>query len=356
MSHQPSISVILPVYNSGKYLLEAIQSLQHQTYPYFECLVCDASTDESSQFLSTLTQQDPRFIWLPQKGFSLVDSLQDGIARATAPLIARMDADDIAHPLRFEKQINVLKKQHDLLLLGSAIQYISYRGNKGRIVTFPEYPSEKDLLWGCPFSHPSVMFRRDSVQAIGGYRQFFKRAEDYDLWLRLLGHGCLRNLQIPLLFYRIHETNSIIIHAQENRNFAIIAQASYLLTKKGKQTILSPTSTKEEILTHFSEDEQAFIFLRMLACSAHLTGDEYEDAEAHYWLSRIKKQHLISKEIKQALALYYTRCARRYFRTATVRMVRNIMKAIYYDFHIPVSLVFKVVAGVIQKYLRVLTK
>ena len=128
MSHQPSISVILPVYNSGKYLLEAIQSLQHQTYPYFECLVCDASTDESSQFLSTLTQQDPRFIWLPQKGFSLVDSLQDGIARATAPLIARMDADDIAHPLRFEKQINVLKKQHDLLLLGSAIQYISYRG------------------------------------------------------------------------------------------------------------------------------------------------------------------------------------------------------------------------------------
>ena len=90
MIRTPQLSVIIPIYNAGSYLHEAVLSIQNQTFTDFECLLCDASTDGSSNYLADFIKTDPRFILFRQPGCSLPESLQTGLEQAKAPFIARM--------------------------------------------------------------------------------------------------------------------------------------------------------------------------------------------------------------------------------------------------------------------------
>lgn len=328
MNVNPDISIIMPIYNCGNFLSAAVTSLRKQTFSNFECLLCDATNDFSSEFLHDIVQKDPRFILVREKGASLPESLQIGIDKSRAPLIARMDADDISLPQRLQVQFEAMKQRPETVLLGSAFQYMDELGNLGRVKLLPQEPRiPTDLLWGCPFSHPSVMLRRDAVLRAGGYRSCFKKAEDYDLWLRLISQGRLENLKNVLLYYRMHGNNSVIQHARATRDYAIKAQALHFLGNSDTDGIEG--KSVEDVLSALDPAIQAGILSRMLACHAHLIGDETEDKEGAEWLKRAKVMAFDDK--KAALAIWHIRCAKRYVSSNLANAINHALRAICVD-------------------------
>lgn len=190
------------------YLPEAVASILHQTCGNFEFLIVDdASTDETTAYLNALTDPRVRLIRHEQSQ-GVAASLNHGIAMAEAPLIARQDADDISETQRFEKQLAWLSAHPECLVLGTQVNKIDVTG---RVMEhFPRPLTEADLqahfaARANPFTHGSVMMRRDQVIAAGGYREQIRCAEDYDLWLRMDSRGRLTNHPEMLYRYRVHD-------------------------------------------------------------------------------------------------------------------------------------------------------
>lgn len=208
----PALSVVLPVYNAAPFLQMALDSLTAQTFSDFELIaVDDGSTDSSLQILRRQAARDSRLRVTSRANTGIVGALNDGLAGARAPFIARMDADDAAAPERFARQLARFEAEPGLVALGSAVTFMDAAGYSvqscPRLLAHAEI--EQALLAGDggALIHPAVMFRADAVRAAGGYRVFQPEAqyyEDLDLFLRLARLGVLANLAEPLLRYRVH--------------------------------------------------------------------------------------------------------------------------------------------------------
>jgi glycosyltransferase involved in cell wall biosynthesis len=203
----PTVSVILAAYNAEKYLREAVSSILSQTYGDFECIVIDdGSTDSTLAILKSFNDPALKIVSRPNKG--LTPTLNEGISLAQGQYIARMDADDVSLPTRFEKQVAYLNEHPEVVCVGSRVTTIDPYGsplsNTDHKLTHEEI--EADLLKGIGWSivHPAAMMRKDSVMKVGGYREQFKTSQDLDLWLRLSEVGKLANLPEPLVQYRQH--------------------------------------------------------------------------------------------------------------------------------------------------------
>ena len=199
------ISVVMPVYNGEKYLKEAIQSILNQTERDFELLVVDdGSTDNSEVIAKSFNDNRVKIINKDHSG--LIDTLNLGFDKAQGDFIARMDADDISEPNRFQKQLEVMEKEN-IAICGTQAKTIN---EKGEVIGEFSYPP---LSWsgikyytlrGNPFIHPSVMIRRDILNKVGNLHKFFRHAEDYELWTRIVYKHKAINLPDQLLRYRIH--------------------------------------------------------------------------------------------------------------------------------------------------------
>ena len=225
MTIPPRVSVVMPVRNGGAYLRLAVDSVLAQTCADFELLIIDdRSTDGAIEGLAALG--DPRVRVLANQGAGLVAALNTGLAAARSPLIARLDADDIAMPERFARQVAHLDANPDVAVLGSSVILIDAAGIEGLTVAYPTSPANIRAL---PphvhfMAHPTVMMRADVVRAVGGYRALFAAAEDADLWLRIGDRHDLANLAEPLVKYRAHAGQHSTIHrAMSRRNVALIA-------------------------------------------------------------------------------------------------------------------------------------
>jgi len=208
-SDNPLISVVMPVYNAGTYLAAALDSILAQTCGGFELIVVDdGSSDGSQQILRCYARLDTRFrlVVRPRKG--IVSALNEGIALAKGEFLARMDADDISLPRRFERQVSWLREHPECVAVGCRVLLIDPDGEPicegNRETSHDEIDSAHMARRGGAICHPSVMMRRDAVLAVGGYRQKCEWAEDYDLFLRLAEKGRLSNLPETLLKYRQH--------------------------------------------------------------------------------------------------------------------------------------------------------
>lgn len=206
MLHKVSISVLMPVYNAERYVGEAVESILKQTFTDFEFIIInDGSTDRSLEILQRYAKQDNRIRLISRENRGLVKTLNEGLSLAKAPLIARMDADDIAYPDRFMLQKQFLDKNPDVVCLGGYFEIID---EAGRALTHLKVPLDditiQDLaLKGhSAIAHPAAMLRFSAVKQVGGYREAFKAAEDLDLWLRLGEIGQLANIPYPVLHYR----------------------------------------------------------------------------------------------------------------------------------------------------------
>jgi glycosyltransferase involved in cell wall biosynthesis len=211
MSADPKISVVMPVNNGERWLAEAIESVLAQTFTAFELIVVDdGSTDASPDVIAAMSARDGRIhaVRQPQR-HGLVSALNQALALARAPLLARLDADDIALPERLERQARCFDEQPRLILLGTWAEKIDESG-RGIGLVRRETQSERLITLlrkSNPFVHSSVMMRTMLVKKLGGYREAFLGAEDVDLWLRLSEHGAVANLPQALVRYRVHGGN-----------------------------------------------------------------------------------------------------------------------------------------------------
>ena len=208
-SPPPRVSVLFPVYNGGRYLTAAMASVLGQTFRDFELIaVDDGSTDRSPEVLARFAAADPRVRVIRRPNAGLVASLNEALAVARAPLVARMDADDVCRPTRFAQQVAYLAAQPDYVLVGTQAMTIDPGGRPiGHMmtVTFGHDRIVTALLRrGWPLVHPTVMMRTDALRRVGAYRAPAWPYEDHDLFLRLAEVGRLNNLPDVLLDYRKH--------------------------------------------------------------------------------------------------------------------------------------------------------
>ena len=201
------VSVIMPVYNSGIYLHKAIDSILAQSHGNFELIIIDdASNDETKKILASFTDHRVKVI-SNEANLGIAKSLNKGIALCNGTYIARMDADDVSIPERFEKQVNFLQKNTKVGVLGGAATLIDNCGSKLGTLT-PVKSHEfiaSNLALGSCVIHPTVMFNTKVVsKELILYDENYKHAQDYELWLRLISKTLFRNLNIKLINYRIH--------------------------------------------------------------------------------------------------------------------------------------------------------
>ncbi len=210
----PRISVVLPFHNGMPYLPETVDSVLAQTFADFELLLIDdGSDDESTAYARSLG--DPRIAYHRLEKCGLVGALNHGLEVARAPLIARIDADDVAFPGRLARQHDVFVGRSNLVLLGCNYKEIDHDGNAivsdDRLCT--EDPALRwQLLFEIGFLHPGVIFPRDAALQVGGYQKQYDVAEDYGLWTRLAALGAIANTTEDLMYKRVHANCVSIVH------------------------------------------------------------------------------------------------------------------------------------------------
>jgi glycosyl transferase family 2 len=207
MSEIPRVSVVMAVRDGGPYLPQAVDSILAQTFTDFEFVIIDdGSTDATPEVLQRYQQADSRVRVHHQEHAGLTASLNRGCGRARGAYLARMDADDIAFPARLGRQVEFLDQHPQVALVGSAVVRIDELGREIKRSECPTSHSEivRALAQYNCFTHPTVMLRRDMLEAVGGYREAYRQAQDYDLWLRLAERHELANLADPLLYYRVY--------------------------------------------------------------------------------------------------------------------------------------------------------
>jgi glycosyltransferase involved in cell wall biosynthesis len=242
---QPALSVAMSVYNGQSHLGLAIESILDQTFTDFEFLILnDGSTDGSREIIDGYATRDKRIRAIHRENKGLVISLNQLVNEARAPLIARMDADDICLPERFEKQIAFMAANPDHGVLGTWTADIDEHGDPYKVDGEDHPTSYEDFVSrigkGSLICHPSVVMRRDIVLSVGGYHAAFQHCEDFDLWLRLANVTKLCSLPERLVRYR-HWANQVSNrHAYVQQVGAIVSLLAYKERVAGR---VDPTET-----------------------------------------------------------------------------------------------------------------
>ncbi|MQC26812.1 MAG: glycosyltransferase [Chloroflexi bacterium] len=211
----PRISVLMPCFNVAKTLSETMDSLFAQTEPDFEIVaVDDGSTDSTLAMLEGYALKDARLRVGGRDHAGIIPALNAGLAACEANYVARMDADDLAHPERLARQADFLDAHPETGVVACLVEgfpeselregfriYINWLNS-----LVHDEDIRRDRFVESPLAHPSAMFRKDIVLGIGGYQEH-GWAEDYDLWLRLMEAG-VAFAKVPdmLLSWRDHPT------------------------------------------------------------------------------------------------------------------------------------------------------
>jgi glycosyltransferase involved in cell wall biosynthesis len=200
---ETTISVIMPLYNAGKYLKDSVESILYQSYTKFELLIIDdASRDESIEILKEL--DDPRII-IHQNDSNMGNAWCRNFAvqKARGTYIAFMDSDDISHKDRLEKQYRFLQNNPEIGITGSFIEV--FNENKSYTRVFPVNPVFIKAFIFCknPLAQPSVMIRKEIL--LKHRLRHIIYFEDYHLWYQASKHIKISNIPEVLLRYRFSE-------------------------------------------------------------------------------------------------------------------------------------------------------
>lgn len=238
INNEPNITVLMSCYNAAKWLDEAVNSVINQTYKDLEFIIIDdGSTDDTLKLIKYFSAIDSRIIVIEKPNTGLADSLNLGIQQARGQWIARLDADDLCEPTRLEKQVAYARQHPNSVFIGSGLLKINADGHFLRSHRYPAYHAAllENLRTARNFPpHSSAFYRTQVVRAIGGYRIRIRRAEDWDLWLRLSEVGelaCLAELLV-----RIRQHDEQISHEDFGKRQiidAISATTSYFIRQHG---------------------------------------------------------------------------------------------------------------------------
>ena len=229
------LSVVLPVRNGAAYIGSSIASILAQTWAQFELIVVDnASTDTTVSIVSSFEDRRIRLIREPRLGGPI--AFNSGVSVARGRYIARMDADDVASPTRFEKQLLYLASMKELGILGGQALRIDKRGNVVGRSDVPLTPGAIRLAsrHAYPMVHPTIVFRRDLWARLRGYREFAPAA-DYDFLLRALEYSVtVANLPCVLLEHRIHSDSVVHMNRQRSIMHTLAVRKMSRLRRQGR--------------------------------------------------------------------------------------------------------------------------
>lgn len=210
-TRKPLISVVMPVYNALPFLDDSINSILSQTLTDFEFVILDdASTDGTLERLRDWSARDQRIQLHESKTqLGLSGSSNAVVAKTRSTIVARMDADDVAHPDRLKRQWEILKSRPDIAVVGTLCNGIDASGrmvrprDRWRVVRRSGY---------IPFPHGSAMFRREVFDKVGGYDEDAEGGEDQRLFSQMAAHGLIVTLPDVLYSYRYHSNNATLFN------------------------------------------------------------------------------------------------------------------------------------------------
>lgn len=268
----PPLTVAMSVYNNGRFVGEAIDSILDQSFGDFEFLIVnDGSTDKSGAVIEDRAASDSRIRVIHQENRGFIASLNRMLAEARSPWIARMDGDDISFPERFAKQMAFLEANPDHGVIGCSASLI---GPEGEAVTRPpivrplthegliENPESGPLI-----NHNAVIYSREAVLAVGAYRPAYRHAEDYDLWLRLSTVTLMANLPEALVAYRLYPDQVSARHVVAQARHAAIAWLAHCERKAGKPDPTEGSETLpalEQLDAIFGKGSAAYVRSRVI--------------------------------------------------------------------------------------------
>jgi glycosyltransferase involved in cell wall biosynthesis len=246
------ISVILPVYNAADFVASAIESILQQTFQDFELIVIDdGSTDNSLEVIHRyLSNPKVKVIKGEHKGLSCALNL--GIAEAQYDWVARMDADDIAMPERFQRQLEATRSLPQVVAWGTYAFYISAKGKKLGLASsgptsIEDFEGQREEGHLVQLIHPTVILKKEIVLAAGGYRTEFEPVEDLDLFNRMAAYGPILAIPEPMLQYRIHNQS-----VSMKRFFFQRVLMRYVISSHRRSLEQLPAQTFDEFLKDYN--------------------------------------------------------------------------------------------------------
>lgn len=239
---KPILSVYMPVFNASPYLSQSIESILSQTYTNFEFIIIDdASTDNSWQIIKKYARLDKRLRIYQNKlnlGVSLTSNI--AISYARGKYLARMDADDISLPSRFEKQINFLKQNKKTIAVGGQCIVID---TDNKIIGYKKFPTDSQklsemLFWAIPLQQPSMMINLSLLpKTFTWYNRNQSSAEEVNLMFRFLNYGNLNNLSDYSLYYR--QLSTSLSHINPKNTFYLTLKSRLLALENGYRPTLN---------------------------------------------------------------------------------------------------------------------
>lgn len=222
----------MSVYNTEKYLEEAIKSILNQTFEDFEFIIIDdMSNDTSPKILKKFSEKDDRIrVIYNKERIGLARTLNNGIKEADGKYIARMDADDVSHPERFQKQIEFLEQNEDIYILGTWAHWINENGEIIKEARFPITINGTDLYKTGAALHPSIMIRKKLFDEKGLlYNAAYDIGLEFELYMRTLKNGFkIGNIPEYLLFYRINKEGMTSTHLKKTQLNQFKIKMTYL--------------------------------------------------------------------------------------------------------------------------------
>jgi glycosyltransferase involved in cell wall biosynthesis len=283
VNSKPAITVLMPAYNAGKYIAEAIYSVLQQTFTDFELLIVnDGSIDDTLDIITAF--DDGRIVIIHQKNTGVAGALNTGLKHARADYIARFDADDVCYPQRLEKQYGFLIHNPDYILVGSDVDYMLENGDflfHFNCIAHTHQQVMDKLYFYCPFIHPAVMYRKEPIINAGGYPVDAHNFEDYLLWTSIATKGKLCNLPETLIRYRLNSSSVTIDERWRGKRFRDLKR---LIVNRGTITL----SEGEELLSILKKQDTRKIKEASYhaLCAKKLLADNYQPNKARLHLKK----------------------------------------------------------------------
>ncbi|MEW6605935.1 MAG: glycosyltransferase family 2 protein [bacterium] len=276
----PLVSIIMSSFNSEYFIKKCVDSLLEQTYKNLEIIIFeDCSTDKTRNILETYNDKRLKIIY-NDSNHGLTSNLNKAIKVSTGKYIARMDSDDISYKNRIEVQVKYMEKHKKIDILGTQIKALGLVGYQRK------YPKKHEeikaaLLFNNPMAHPTIMIRSNSININPLYDNNTLKAQDYELWTRLIHEKRFHNLNKKLLFYRVHDQQI----SKKN------TESQHMFANKARFDLLKRNGLSDD-------DIRKIFYIETLNTLTKKNLNEYKNLFAKISINYVKNKKVLYKQVR----------------------------------------------------------